>query len=231
VYVRRIDSTELHLQASGSLWRDALVLHDRETGTLWSQVTGEAIGGAHMSRRLERYPSTLTTFAEFVREYPQGRILAKPEGAEGSPYAGYYANSERMGIFGTQNPDEKLDGKSKVIGLTVGYDAVAVPLSQSGHPLAIIETVGEERLLAYWDPDTHTAAVYHAPPARDSGDVRAVASDPHTLQSADGTMAWDALTGELKVGEGAPLQPAPFLISYWFAWRNFYPHTRIVEVP
>jgi hypothetical protein len=231
VYVRRIDGTELHLQASGSLWRDALVLHDSETGTLWSQVTGEAIQGTHVTRHLERYPSILTTFAEFAREYPHGRVLVKPAGASGSPYADYYASPGRMGIFGTQNPDGRIAGKSKVIGLTFGYDAAAVPLADSGTPQALTEHVADERLLVYWAPATRTAAVYHRPETTDAGDVRLSGSDPGALQSADGKVVWDALTGAVQAGEGESLRPAPFLIAYWFAWRNFYPHTRIVEVP
>ena len=27
------------------------------------------------------------------------------------------------------------------------------------------------------------------------------------------------------------LVTAGFLIAYWFAWRNFYPHTRVVDLP
>ena len=40
-----MNGKELTFMVSGMLWRDSLVMQDRETETLWSHVTGEAIRG------------------------------------------------------------------------------------------------------------------------------------------------------------------------------------------
>ena len=62
MYVREIEGREVELGVSGRLWRDALVMYDRRTGSLWSQIDGRAILGPAEGQRLEeveRLKSTL----------------------------------------------------------------------------------------------------------------------------------------------------------------------------
>jgi hypothetical protein len=229
VYVRRVDSLDIRLQASGSLWRDALVMQDPITGTLWSQMTGAAIQGPLRPARLEQYPSTMTTFVQFARRFPRGKLLVKPASVRGTPYADYYADPNALSIFGTRNPDPRQDGKSKVIGLSVGSTALAVPLSDSDAPRLIPATLGERGLIIYWDARTETAAVYARPSGRANDKLLVDPARPGSISTGDGAATWDALTGlpSVQMPGIAPLQPVPFLISYWFAWLSFYPHTQV----
>jgi hypothetical protein len=225
VYVRRIDTTVLTFQASGSLWRDAMVMHDPETATLWSQVTGEAIFGAHAGRKLDVYPSTMTTFAEYVAHHPDGLILAKPEGMTGSYYARYYADRGRMGIFGTQNSDTRLEGKDKVIGLRRDRLSLAVAAPATGDPVFKRITMGEDDYWIFWDPSHHTAAVWLAPESQ-TGNLPHMESG--SVLRSNNDAAWNVVTGRRVSGHGPNLESAPFLIAYWFAWKNFYPETELV---
>jgi len=46
IYARRVGDRTLTFIVSGKLWRDSLIMMDRETRTLWSHVAGEAIHGS-----------------------------------------------------------------------------------------------------------------------------------------------------------------------------------------
>ena len=61
VYARRVGDRTLTFIVSGKLWRDSLIMIDRETETLWSHVTGEAIHGELKGKRLESMPVAYTT--------------------------------------------------------------------------------------------------------------------------------------------------------------------------
>jgi hypothetical protein len=200
-------------------------MHDPETATLWSQVTGEAISGVHAGRKLDVYPSTITTYAEYVAHHPNGLILAKPEGMTESHYARYYADRNRMGIFGTQNSDSRLDGKDKIIGLRQDPFTLAVSAPATGDPVLETITLGEDEYWVFWDPSHHTAAVWLALEGQ-AGHL--VNSESGSAISSGNDAVWDVLTGRRVDGRGPNLESAPFLIAYWFAWKNFYPETELV---
>lgn len=64
MYARSLDGEVLTLGVSGALWRDALVMFDRASGSLFSQVDGRALRGAHEGRAMEEIPSVVTTWGD-----------------------------------------------------------------------------------------------------------------------------------------------------------------------
>ena len=45
MYSRKVSGKTLSFGVSGKLWKNALIMYDRETSTLWSHLTGEAVHG------------------------------------------------------------------------------------------------------------------------------------------------------------------------------------------
>lgn len=115
------------LGVSGKLWRDALIMYDRATHSLWSQINGKAVAGPMKGRRLEELPSEMTTWGAWKRRHPDTLVLAKPA-LSGSVYEDYFADPERIGVRGSTNPDPRLPGKTLVIGLERAGRFAAVPL-------------------------------------------------------------------------------------------------------
>jgi hypothetical protein len=176
---------------------------------------------------LERYPSFITTYAEFVRNYPKGKILKKGPGDRNTPYESYYQDSQRMGIFGRQNQDPRLEGKAKVIGLRAGTDELAVPLAAAGLPMLRTESIDGLKLWTYWEPETETARVWNLPTSCKDGVARLDSAG--LILSTECGGSWHPVTGE-PLDEGAPaLEPHSYLISYWFAWNAFFPLTRLAN--
>ena len=50
---------------SGMLWKDSLIMYDRQTRSLWSHVTGKAMKGPLQGTVLTVYPTSMqTTWAQ-----------------------------------------------------------------------------------------------------------------------------------------------------------------------
>lgn len=61
MYDRTIDGKIYTFGVSGKLIRNALVMFDRESDTLWSQLLGEAVDGPLQGTKLEPIASLQTT--------------------------------------------------------------------------------------------------------------------------------------------------------------------------
>jgi len=126
VYVRTLGSMKYTFQVSGSLWRNSLIMVDRETGTSWSQVTGRAIDGKHRGAQLEKLEAIETTWEQWRQAHPDTKLLKKSEEVLGSHYQSYFDDPEKMGLFRAQWLAERMPGKTLVYGASVGPHAVAV---------------------------------------------------------------------------------------------------------
>jgi len=81
VYARPLaDGAPLRFGVSGKLWRQALVLFDRQTGSLWSQREHRAIAGALAGQPLDLLPSEITTWGAWRTRHPGTLVLAPADG-------------------------------------------------------------------------------------------------------------------------------------------------------
>ncbi len=126
VYARTLGSQSYTFQVSGMLWRNSLIMRDRETGSLWSHVTGEGLSGPAKGKRLEKSASVQTTWKNWRAAHPDTRVLKKSEEVLSSHYQKYFDDPERNGLFRSQWLMEKMPGKTKVHGAVVGAHAVAI---------------------------------------------------------------------------------------------------------
>ena len=126
VHARQIDGRTLDFGVSGKLWRNSLVMQDRQTGSLWSHVTGEALAGELAGAELEILPAVQTTWSAWRQQHPDTEVLRKEGEVRSSRYAEYFADPDRTGLFRTRWLRERLPGKTLVYGLRHGPHAVAV---------------------------------------------------------------------------------------------------------
>jgi hypothetical protein len=126
VYARRVDDRELTFIVSGMLWRESLVMMDRETETLWSHVTGEALRGPLAGKRLTAIPVVHTTWGQWKKAHPETLVLAKSVAVQGSAYDDYQADPSRFGLCRAASATERLPGKTLVHGTVIHGSAVAM---------------------------------------------------------------------------------------------------------
>ncbi len=80
MYAREIDGQVLTLGVDGRLWRDNLVMYDRETESRWAQLSGVARLGRLQGRRLRRLPAVLVPWAAWRSRHPDGTVLVPDPG-------------------------------------------------------------------------------------------------------------------------------------------------------
>ena len=120
VYDRTVDNRTLTFGVSGMLFRDALVMFDRETDTLWTHVDGQGIKGALAGRILVPVAAVHATWKQWKTLYPDSLVLKK-RGEFRSPYESYNRSSRKLGTFGRRNVDTRLPGKERVLSCALGF--------------------------------------------------------------------------------------------------------------
>lgn len=228
VYARTLGDTTYTFQVSGRLWRNNLIMEDRETGTLWSQMTGRAIDGAHRGAQLQRLGAVQTTWERWRSIHPNTQALKKSVAVTGSRYQRYFDDSERSGLFRAQWLADRMPGKDLVFGVTLG-----------SHALAVTEDVLEDTILINGELAGIPIVLFRgldggvrAYSALIGGEVIELSEDSATGQIQDiGGSTWDLATGGCIAGPrlGARLEPIAVTTSYWFAWSSFYPNTQVID--
>lgn len=112
---------------SGKLWNSNLVMYDRKTDSLWSQILGEAIVGETTGTELKVLSSDMVRYGDFKRRYPEGTVLSRDTGAARfygrDPYGDYYTTPGTY--FPVGKKDDRLGDKDFVLGILINGKAKA----------------------------------------------------------------------------------------------------------
>jgi hypothetical protein len=161
VYSRKIDDRVLTFGVSGLLYKSNVLMYDRQTESLWSQVKREAVAGPLTGTELEVLPSTLTTWEKWKKRYPDTEVLSKNTGYDRDysedPYKGYYESSRGLFSFFRPGPDE--EAKELIAGVTVNGQAKAYPLKLLREKKQVTDGVGGKELTLTFDPETDDLAI------------------------------------------------------------------------
>ena len=172
MYSRENASGSRRFGVSGKLWNGVLVLIDRETQSLWTQLDGRAIQGELEGETLEHYPSVFTTFAAWVDAHPDTLVLEKPADERGqteSHYAEYFADPERLFMDHLGEGLGPVGSKVLVFGATLGQDALAVTEEVLGRENRVEAFLGDVPVRFLRDPQTGSVRVIDR---RDGSDIR-----------------------------------------------------------
>ena len=252
---RRTGGRVLTFGVSGQLVTANLVMFDRETLSLWQQITGEAYAGRMRGRRLRQLPVTMTSFADWKQSHPNGRVMAEPEGTginyEIDPYSSYDRDPNEESFFFRPPPDSgvttrtdpRLPPKWRVIGVALGKHSVAFPSPKRGQrPRIRTARVGRTRLAAFMVhgtslPERHrvladapqgwSTIVYEA---RLAGRALDLAVENGRFVEITTGSEFDffgrAVSGPLR---GRNLKTVPQETAFWFAWVYFHPKTDVAK--
>lgn len=155
-----VKGKKLRFGVSGLLYNSDVLLYDLETGSLWSQILGQAINGPLKGTHLQQLPLTHTTWSDWSERYPDSLVLSDDTGFSRnyrrSPYGGY-ATSERL-YFPVKHQDRRYHPKQLVLGITVADTVKAYPfieLSKVKQPLQ--DTVAEKAITITHDINNNSA--------------------------------------------------------------------------
>lgn len=229
MYSRALNGKTLTFGVSGKLWKNALVMYDRETRTLWSHLTGEALSGPLSGQTLEMVSSPpRIAWKDWKGQYPESLVLSvgSNEDLKRDVYEGYHA-SQKTGLFEPGLIDNRVGNKELVIGVRLESHRKAYPLRKSfwegiGNGRLIQDSIGNVPVLIYHNPESYFTVVYDR---RQGKDLQYEFKEQPTgifAKDSNGEL-WNLLTGEGP--SGIVLHFIPHVNIYWFAWVDFYPET------
>lgn len=224
---------------SGLLWNSDLVMYDRLTESLWSQIAGVAVRGPRTGHRLQFVPSTIATWGAWRSANPETEVLLPPpesstvQGREAirdythNPYT-RYAESAQVGIGANELPDSDIDlhPKAQVLGIATEGAAKAYPLKRVLEASVVNDRVGELPVVVAVTADERTLVGYVR--RVDGTTLRFERVSPTRLE-ADGSR-WEVATGRAIDGPyaGTRLRSAARRGQmFWFAWLDFQPDTTV----
>jgi len=162
VFARRIAGQEMDFGVSGLLYQSDVLLYDRQTESLWSQIEMRAVTGSMTGTRLELLPATHTTWGAWKKKYPDTMVLSTDTGYgrdyQRDPYLGYYDSKDIM--FRVSKTSDRYHPKEQVIGIRVGGLSKAYPfseLSRTKTPLS--DRIGQKKITVYFDKASRTAVI------------------------------------------------------------------------
>ena len=246
-YDRRLDDRVLSFGTSGMLYNSALVMYDRQTESLWSHFTGQAVIGHLAGKRLDVFAVSTISWGDWRDANPDGLVLSRDTGHDRdygtNPYPGYDDIDTAPFLF-DGDTDGRLAAKERVVGIEIDGDAVAVrlgPLTDKG--VSDIDIAGNQ-LVVWAQPGT--ASALDDPIVAGGRDVGATGVfrpivDNQALtfeRRGDGFVDhqtnshWNVL-GQATDGPltGTALEAVPHVDTFWFAWAAFQPDTQIVPLP
>lgn len=114
---------------SGKLYNSDLVMYDRASESLWSQITGKAIAGKLVGQKLELVSIQTLPWAEWKRSFPDSQILSRDTGFSRNydlyPYGDY--ETSRDINYPVKTRDSRLHEKAIVWGVSINGAAKAYP--------------------------------------------------------------------------------------------------------
>ncbi|MCH8550679.1 MAG: DUF3179 domain-containing protein [Natronospirillum sp.] len=201
------------LGVSGRLINSNLVMYDRDTGSLWPQISATAIAGERQGESLEEINLTWTTWGEWYAQHPDTELLSDRTGfardyrrdpyGRYNPTQGYY-NSDRV-MFPLMTEDDSLHPKHMVSGARTRDQAVVFDLEV----LAAEGLIKTDHFVGVHDADLGNARIY-----------RRAADQSFTWQDGQ---AYHPDSGEHFAADELPLAPVIAIEAFWFAWNAVYP--------
>ena len=160
------EGRRLDFGVSGLLYNSDVLLYDRQTESLWSQIKKQAVTGPMKGRRLSALPMTDTTWRAWREAHPKTLVLSTDTGHSRdysrNPYGGYAR--ERGLYFPVSASSKRYHPKERVLGLEIDGTFKAYPfaeLSKQGGG-EVRDRVNGRDLLVSFDPINESATAYDA---------------------------------------------------------------------
>ena len=223
---------------SGLLFNSNLIVFDRETASLWSQILQVSINGQRILERPKQFQVMETTKATVEAMYPDAVVMTRVTG-HNRQYSDYPYGSYRQDanlLFPVENSDQRLHPKTRVLAVINGDDRRAFQIQAfdttnqavheeiGGTPMIIIGNSSQNFALAF-DRTMSDSVILNFTAVNDP------TNPSHILLDNEGTI-WNSF-GSAVSGprEGTNLSQVKSFVGYWFSIATFYENTSIYFNP
>ena len=193
VFDRKVNNRILTFGVSGLLYLDNVLMFDRQTESLWSQLFLQSVTGSQFGTPLTFVPSDQMLYKSWRERFPKGSVLSNSTGHNRNynvdPYADYFQDPDPLFPVGDIRND--LEPKAWVFGVLVDDFPIAFARDQLPSGQLLEETVNGKQITILYDEPSQNIQV----------------TDPQTGQQLTGLwsfwFAWQAFhpTTDLWTGE------------------------------
>jgi len=201
--------------SSGFLYRSNKLMYDRQTQTLWSQLTGQPVFGPLVAKNLAPLrvlPLTVTTWREWKALHPRTRVLSLETGYErdyrpGAAYGKYFASPDLMFPVWKKAPSD-LAVKDWVLVVLVGE-------TRRIYPIQTLPDLLHDREVVIVNERAYAGAGRRF---RREGDALVDIANGETFAIDEAALVSQS---------GERLQRLPSHRAFWFGASAFYPGAEI----
>lgn len=152
IFDRKIKDEVRTFGVSGMLYQSDVLMYDRQSESLWSQLKMEAVSGPLSGSGLELLPSAHLTWKAWKEKHPDGEVLSTDTGHgrnyDGEAYDAYFNSPNTM--FPVPQTRGELPKKDWVIGVISDGKAIAFPVKT----LAEKREARQDGVTVKYDPDS-----------------------------------------------------------------------------
>ena len=159
---------------SGLLYNSDVLLYDRETDSLWSQIMSQAVAGKLVGEKLEAFPVSHTTWRDWVKQHPDTQVLSTDTGYSRdysrNPYRGY--EQSRQLYFGVnQRAPDTYHPKEQVIGLEIDGVYKAYPFAEleKNNQSQFKDSINGVSITIDWDSENRSVELFDSSGKRIAG--------------------------------------------------------------
>jgi len=149
---------------SGLLYNSDVLLYDRETESLWSQLLMQAVAGPRSGERLAAVPLVHTSWVAWQTEHPETSVLSTETGYtrdyRRDPYVGYAGSADVY--FPLSASSGRYHPKERVLGLEIDGLYKAYPFAELSRTqeAEINDSFAGRRLVVRFDQAAESARVF-----------------------------------------------------------------------
>ena len=160
---------KLSFGVSGLLYKSDVLLYDRESESLWSQLLRRAVAGPLKGAGLESIPAVHTTWRDWKKRRPDAKVLSTETGHKRdyarSPYGDY--DSSRALYFPVGPEAPRFHPKEPVLGVESGGAFKAYPFSElrKNGRAEFADQVGGAVVTVAWNEEDYAAEMRAHPDA------------------------------------------------------------------
>ena len=159
---------------SGLLYNSDVLLYDRETESLWSQIMSQAVAGKLVGEKLKAFPVSHTTWRDWVKQHPDTQVLSTDTGYSRdysrNPYRGY--EQSRQLYFGVnQRAPDTYHPKEQVIGLEIDGVYKAYPFAEleKNNQTQFKDSINGVSITIDWDSENRSVELFDSSGKRIAG--------------------------------------------------------------
>lgn len=156
------DGIRLQFGVSGLLYNSDVLMYDRNSQSLWSQIKSMAISGPAKGMRLQSLPISHTSWKEWRHRFPETEVLTTNTGFRRDyrvdPYPNY-SNSGKL-YFPVSQSSNLYKRKEVVLGLEIRDQFKAYPFEELKKRQAqFIDEFMDIQFTVYFDEENKTARI------------------------------------------------------------------------